>query len=112
VGFFDINSTQTGNQDLSFGLVDNLRVEQLESTVTGEILITGVARSGANIELTFTAPDAMTAFVVEGSPTVDGDYDPEANVQFATVSSTGGTTTRRATIPITTQNRFFLVRQQ
>jgi hypothetical protein len=112
VGFFDINGTQTGNQDLSFGLVDNLRVEQLESTVTGEILITGVARSGTNIELTFTAPDAMSAFVVEGSATVDGDYQPEANVQFATVSSTGGITTRRATIPITTQNRFFLVRQQ
>jgi hypothetical protein len=113
VGFFDINATQTGNQDLAFGLVDNIRVNALESSVpTGEINITGVVRSGSNIELTFTAPDSMQAFVVEGSATVDGDYAPEGNVQFATVSSAGGITTRRATIPVTTANRFFLVRQQ
>jgi hypothetical protein len=113
VGFFDINATQTGNQDLAFGLVDNVRVNALESSVpTGEINITGVARSGNNVELTFTAPDSMQTFVVEGSATVDGDYAAEGNVQFATVSSAGGITTRRATVPITTTNRFFLVRQQ
>jgi hypothetical protein len=113
VGFFDINATQTGNQELSFGLVDNLRVNALElSQPPGEISITGVARSGNNIELTFTAPTNMQSFVVEGSEAVDGDYTPEPNVQFDTVSSAGGITTRRATIPITTANRFFVVRQQ
>jgi hypothetical protein len=113
VGFFDINATQTGNQELAFGLVDNLQVHALgTSQPAGEINITGVARSGNNIELTFTAPDSMQSFAVEGSATVDGDYTPETNVQFATVSSAGGITTRRATIPITTTNRFFLVRQQ
>jgi hypothetical protein len=113
VGFFDINATQTGNQELAFGLVDNLEVHALASTVpVGEVNINGVARSGNNIALTFTAPDSMQSFVVEGSASVDGDYVAEPNVQFETVSSNAGVTTRRATIPITTTNRFFLVRQQ
>jgi hypothetical protein len=54
----------------------------------------------------------MQAFSVEGSATIEGDFAPEENVQVETVSSAGGLTTRRATIPITTPNRFFLVRQQ
>src|SRR5688572_23682578 len=114
LGFFDINSGQTtGNKALQFGLVDNLLVERLESgTPTGEITLTGVARTGNNFQITFTAPDAMQAFVVEGSPTVDGDYEAEANVQFELISSAGGVSVRRATLPMSTQNRFFLIRQQ
>ncbi|MGZ8939265.1 MAG: hypothetical protein ACXW32_08655, partial [Limisphaerales bacterium] len=113
VGFFDINATQTGNQDLSFGLVDNLRVNALPiAEPPGEVVIAGITRSGGNIQLSFTAPDSMQNFVVEASPTVDGQYSPEANVQIETVSSGGGTTTRRATIPVSTSSRFFVIRQQ
>jgi hypothetical protein len=113
VGMFDINSTQTGNPELSFSVVDNLKVEQLDDVQPpGEIQIDGTTRSGNNVALTFTAPSSMQNFVVEASETVDGDYAPEQNVQFETVSSAGGVTTRRATIPMTTANRFFLVRQQ
>jgi hypothetical protein len=65
VGFFDINATQTGNQELAFGLVDNLQVHALgASQPAGEINITGVTRSGNNVELTFTAPDNMQSLVV------------------------------------------------
>lgn len=113
VGFFDINATQTGNQDLSFGLVDNLMVIALPTVQPpGEITITSVTRSGNNIQLTFTAPDTMQNLVIGGSPTVDGDYSPEGNVQIETVSSGGGITTRQATVPMSTPNRFFQIGQQ
>jgi hypothetical protein len=113
VGYFDINATQTGYQELSFGLIDNLRVNALPSTQEpGEISISDVIRSGDNIQLTFTANDSVQNFVVEGSATVDGQYAAETNVQFETVSSAGGITTRRATIPMSSPNRFFLVREQ
>jgi hypothetical protein len=113
VGFFDINATQTSSPDVSFGLVDNLRVNALPPVEPpGEVTISGIERSADNLQLTFTAPDSLQNFVVEASGTVDGDYAPDSNAQIETISSAGGVTTRRATIPITAVNRFFLVRQQ
>jgi hypothetical protein len=113
VGYFDTAMGKSGNDELNFGLVDNLRVERLSTVLPpGEIVVSAVTQSGNNLQLTFTAPDAMQTFALESSATVDGDYTSEANVQFETVSSGGGLTTRRATVPMTTPNRFFLVRQQ
>lgn len=108
VGFFDINTTQTGNQDLSFGLVDNLRVETLEpSTPTGEVRITSIQRDGQNLEIQFTADVSLSSFVVEGSATVNGNYTAEPNAQIS-----GSGTTRTAMVPITSDDRFFRVRAQ
>jgi hypothetical protein len=114
VGFFDINMGQTGNQDLSFGLVDNLRVHALESIEPplGDVVIGSIAVSASDILIHFSAPEGPGEFVVEGTATVDGDFAPEPNVQLVETPSPGGTSTFRATIPITTNNRFFIVRRQ
>ena len=112
VGFFDINATQTGNQDLSFGLVDNLRVERLEAVQPPvEIEITSISRTNANVLITFTAPAQVQNPVVDGAAVVTGPYSPEQNVQIENVSAGPGNAIWRATIPMTTPNRFFRVRQ-
>jgi hypothetical protein len=112
VGFFDINATQTGNQDLSFGLVDNLRVERLERVQPpSEIRISGIARSGANVQITFSAPVQAQNPVLEGSATVTGGYTTEPNVQLENISAGPGNAVWRGTIPITTPSRFFRIRQ-
>jgi hypothetical protein len=112
VGFFDINPTQTGNQDLSFGLVDNLRVERLDGTQPGgDIQISSITRSGANVQITFTAPAQAQNPVVEGAAVVSGPYATEPNVQLENVSAGPGNAIWRATIPMTTPSRFFRIRQ-
>jgi hypothetical protein len=108
VGFFDINASQTADFDMNFGLVDNLRVEQL-STVTppGDVRITGITQSGQNIQITFTTNGSATTPVIEASENVDGPYATESAAQ---VQVTGGQGT--ATIPMTTAaHRFFRVKQ-
>jgi hypothetical protein len=105
VGFFDINAGQTDNPDMSFGLVDNLKVEQLQSAQPLEIHITSVSKVGTDLQLDFTASGDAT-FVVQGSETVDGTYTDEAGAQITTVNST----TKRAVIPMTTPNRFFQIK--
>ncbi len=112
VGFFDINATQTGNQDLSFGLVDNLRVERLEATQPpGDLQITAVTRAGTNIQITFNAPAEVQNPVVEGAAVVTGPWDTEPNVQLENLSAGPGTAIWRATIPVTTPSRFFRIRR-
>lgn len=112
VGFFDINAGQTGNQEMSFGLVDNLRVEQLERTEPGATIeVSGIQHSGDNVVIGFTTTGSATGIVVESSENVAGGYAPETAAQIETVSSTGGTTVLRATVPISTPVRFFRIRQ-
>jgi hypothetical protein len=112
VGFFDINATQTGNQDLSFGLVDNLRVEQLDAVQPpAEITITSITRSNANVQVIFSAPVQVQNPVVEGSAVVSGGYATQPNVQLENISGGPGNAIWRATIPMTTPSRFFRVRQ-
>lgn len=112
VGFFDINATQTGNQDLSFGLVDNLRVEQLDAVQPpGEIRISGITRSNATVQILFSAPASVQNPVIEGSATITVGFGPEPNVQLENIGVGAGGSIWRATIPITTPNRFFRVRQ-
>lgn len=112
VGFFDINPNQTTSPDLSFGLIDNLRVNALETAQPpAQINITAISRNGQNLEIEFTTTGTATGLQVLGSETVTGQYNPEQNATFQTVSSTGGTTTLRAIVPMTTTNRFFQIRQ-
>ena len=112
VGFFDINAGQTSDQEMSFGLVDNLRVEQLSgSEPTGTIQISGIQRSGNNVVIDFTTTGSTAGIVVESSENVPSGYAAETGAQIETVSSTGGTTVMRATVPITTPMRFFRIRQ-
>lgn len=112
LGFFDINTTQTDNFEMSFGLVDNLRVAALEEQApAGEITITAISRSGGDIIIEFTTTGSTDNLVVVSSETVDGDYAPEAGAEIETVSSGGGETTLRATVPVSTPQRFFQIRQ-
>jgi hypothetical protein len=108
VGFFDINLGQTGNPTMNFGLVDNLRVEQLESgTPTGELRFTAITSSGTNLLATFTVDSGSATPVIEGSDTVGGPYTIDSTAQ---VQVTGGQGT--ATIPVTTaSHRFFRLKQ-
>lgn len=112
VGFFDINATQTGDPTMSFGLVDNLKVELLETTPPpAEIRITRISKTTTGqIEIEFTTTGSPTGLAVVGSEVVQGPYNPEPNAQI-TVVTPGATTTLRATIPMTTGNRFFQIRQ-
>jgi hypothetical protein len=108
VGFFDINAGQPTVQDMSFGLVDNVRVETLAASPTGELKVTSIKRDGQNIVIDFTIPSNLTSFAIEGSATVNAGYATEAAAQIATISATE----RRATIPLAAGNRFFRVRGQ
>ncbi|HEX7862573.1 MAG TPA: Calx-beta domain-containing protein [Verrucomicrobiae bacterium] len=112
VGYFDINLGQSENHELSFGLIDNLRVNALSTAQPpATINITGITRSGQNIQIEFTTTGTTTGLQVLGSETVTGQYNPESAATFQTVGTVGGTTTVRATVPITTAHRFFQIRQ-
>jgi hypothetical protein len=76
LGYFDITAGLSENHDLSFGLVDNLRVEQLSTTSeppTINITATSVANGSITVRFTATS-GAASDFTLVGSATVDGDY--------------------------------------
>jgi hypothetical protein len=89
---------------MSFGLVDNLRVE---SFVSAPIRITGIKVVGANIEITFTGPveAASTAFSLQEAAAVTGSY---GNVS-ATI--TGGAGSFKAVRTLGSTPRFYRIRQ-
>jgi hypothetical protein len=87
VGYFDINATQTANQAMSFGLVDNVRVLSLAVT-TQPATITGLQVTGGNVQINFTgaASDSPSLFSLHSSAAVTGPYaaDSTARIELIT----------------------------
>jgi hypothetical protein len=103
----DINagsSTDPLAPDLSFGLVDNVRVEQLPAGPAGPATITGITVAGGTVTITFTASGAAADFAVAGAAAVNGPYAREA----ATITSTG-TDTFQAVLPASGATRFYQI---
>ena len=75
VGYQDLFSSGviSDNPAMSFGLVDNLRVETF---VSAPITIGGIKLVGGNVEITFTAPveAALSSFKLQNSTAVSGPY--------------------------------------
>lgn len=88
---------------MSFGLVDNLRVE---TYLSAPILITKIEIVGGNVEVTFSGPPekAANAFKLFGSATVNGTYADE--VASMSNVSTG---VFKATKALATTPKFFKV---
>jgi hypothetical protein len=101
------NSTGSTN---NFTVFDNVRVYQLDEGSTNppvQLNITGISKADTNVVIQFTTTGSTANLSVEGSATVDGIYAREPNAQI-TPGAQGQVT---ATIPITTPNRFFRIRQ-
>lgn len=75
VGYQDkfASGNLSNRPELSFGLVDNLKVEAF---VSAQIHITGIQIVGANVEITFTGPAENVAadFKLQSTSTVTGTY--------------------------------------
>jgi hypothetical protein len=90
VGYQDRFSGSISSQpEMSFGLVDNLRVETIGTAPVGPITITSIQIVGGNVEITFSGPPAASAsaFKLTSSATVNGLY---ADDNTAILSSLGG----------------------
>ena len=107
----DINATSSADPDApftAFGLIDNVRVEQLPGAPAEPAQITGIAVAGGQVRITFTARNARPGdFTLEGAETVTGPYAAESGA----VITAAGADTFEATLPAAAAQRFFRVRQ-
>ena len=78
VGYQDkfASGSLSDKPELSFGLVDNLKVETFISAV---IQVTSIQIVGANVEITFTGPAEKVAadFKLQSATTVTGTYNDD-----------------------------------
>jgi hypothetical protein len=86
VGFEDLFNGASGNTDMSFVVIDNFRVE---TYLDAPIIITGIARVGGNVEITFSGPAgiAPASYKLQSSITVNTGY---ADDNSANIISLGG----------------------
>lgn len=74
--------------EMSFGLVDNLRVETFAAAPATPINITSIKIVGGNVEITFTGPEvAASSFKLTSASVVTGTYNDDNS---ATLESLGG----------------------
>lgn len=80
VGYHDPYSSVTENAPMQFGLVDNVRVENLISVEPPVITDLRIISSGAQVQIDFTAGpgDEPAAFALLSSGAVDGGYGEAA----------------------------------
>jgi hypothetical protein len=97
VGYQDIFATGSlsDKPEMSFGLVDNLRVETFSAAPPTTPAITGIQIVGGNVVISFTgaATDSADSFSVVSATDVNGSYSPAS----ATMSGSGGSF--QATLP-------------
>ena len=112
VGYYDIfaGTRISDVPQMSFVLYDNLRVETYSAAPPAAPIITGVARSGSNLVISFTAgaSDQAGDFTVVGSSTlsnVSGDYTPVG------ASITGSSGSFQATVSIGSGANFFRIKR-
>jgi len=107
IGYQDLfaSGSLSDNPDLSFGLVDNFRVE---SFVSAPIHITGIKVVGSNVEVSFTASAtaAPTDFKLQSSALVTGTYTDD-NTAIITTSGGGF----KATTALNGGTRFYRIKQ-
>lgn len=89
IGYHDWYISVATNTAVQFGLVDNVRVEDLIPVIPPTVNITLVQIVGGNVEVFFTSTvttDAPSAFVLQEASAVTGTY---GNVS-ATITGSGG----------------------
>jgi hypothetical protein len=108
--FSDINAGSSIDPDapyVAFGLIDNVRVEQLPSEVT-PATIEGIVVENTTVRITFTAQDAQPGdFTVVSSASVADGYAAETG---ATITSIGANRFQ-ATLPVSGSERFYRIRR-
>lgn len=103
IGYQDLfaSGSLSDQPEMSFGLVDNLRVQTLVAPVTPNITGIQLINSGAQVKISFTAGagDIPSAFGLVNSATVSGYYEPAAATitspepgQFEAVTAVSGPT--------------------
>ena len=112
VGYQDRFAGSVSSQpEMSFGLVDNLKVETFAAAPPAPISITGIQLQlvGNTVEITFTGPAtvAASAFKLQSSATVTGGYADENSATIIEL----GTGLFKATTSISPGNRFYLIRR-
>jgi hypothetical protein len=106
VGIQDRFAGSLSNEpEMSFGLVDNLRVEAF---VSAPIRITGIAIIGSNVEITFTgaAGNKATDFKLQSAGAVDGTFSDDN----AAVLTDVGPGQFKATRPVGGANPFYKIK--
>lgn len=95
--------------EMSFGLVDNLKVETFVAAPAAPLRITGIQLIGGNVEITFTGPvNALaTSFKLQSSATVAGGY---ADDNGATIIGFGSGSFK-ATTALSAGNRYYRIRR-
>ncbi|MEO7299307.1 MAG: Calx-beta domain-containing protein [Verrucomicrobiota bacterium] len=112
IGYHDQYAGISGTPDMSFAIVDNLKVmsyTDLPPAVITTPNITKIQVVGSNVVIDFTggAADAPSAFKLQSSATVDGTYTdtaPAANI-------TGSSGTYQATIAVNGSTRFYRIKR-
>ncbi|HSU55664.1 MAG TPA: Calx-beta domain-containing protein, partial [Candidatus Dormibacteraeota bacterium] len=106
VGFEDIFPGPSGATNMSFALIENLRVETF---VSAPIRITGIRLIGGNVEITFTGPAAAAAtdFKLQSSPAITGGY---ADDNSATLTLLGAGSFK-ATTAVNGARNFYRIKQ-
>jgi hypothetical protein len=96
--------------EMSFGLVDNLKVERYSATPPAPISIRDIRLVGPNVEIDFTGPatEPATAFRLQSSLVVTSGY---ADDNVATITALGAGSFR-ATTGLNPGNRFYRIRRQ
>lgn len=109
VGYSDkfSNGSLSTEPAMSFGLIDNLRVETFSATVSTAPHITRIQIIGGNVQINFTGAvtDAASAFTLQSSITVNGIYGDTA----ATI--TGGSGSYQAVAPLNGATRFYQIKR-
>jgi hypothetical protein len=108
VGYQDIfaSGSLSDAPDLSFGLVDNLRVEAYEDA---PLIITGITVVGSNVEVTFSASstESASSFKLQSAGSLNGPYLDDNAALIVPL----GPGSFKATTTINGSNRFYRIRQ-
>lgn len=110
VGYQDVFATGSlsDNPSMSFGLVDNFRVETFSSAPPTTPNITGIQVVGSTVVINFTggSADSPSSFTVQSSGDVGAAFQ---NDLTANISGSGGTF--QATIPMNGAARFYKIKR-
>jgi hypothetical protein len=108
VGYQDLfaSGSLSDVPEMSFGLVDNLKVETF---VAAPISITSIRLVGGNVEITFTGPATASAssFKLQGSAVVTSGYVDDNSATIIGL----GSGSFKATTALSPANRYYRIKQ-
>lgn len=98
--------------DVSFALIDNVRVDSLTTTPPTTPSITGIQVSGGNVQINFTGgtADAPSAFTVQSKAVVTDAFADDATAT-AGVAQNGPAGSFRATFPVSGTTKFYRIKR-